>query len=288
MVVHIATRMALLKIHFRHRKEVSRGGPRPDVRENTWRHKGKEKETFRSCHGTCSWVCESSSVMETALGLWNTELASPPTTGILTFSLKGHQSFHVFTSAFNVSGKVSKRMKRGEASERKGGWETGFRHGQRWSRTLRDSRSKRGKDQSDQFSDQGQSYEVYTSSSYLIQIQSSEWLHRKLTRIFDCPYSMSCTTYGFPVVLAKWQCSHWSLFKKCPQISGAKAKSWMFIVYMSIKVTLSEQANNTLHISFTSRLFVMLLMKLQTQTNNFNGKPMNHKTVHLNQHLYVK
>lgn len=57
--------------------------------------------------------------METVLGLWNTELASPPTTGILTFSLKGHQSFHVFTSAFNVSRKVSKRMKRREASERK-------------------------------------------------------------------------------------------------------------------------------------------------------------------------
>ncbi len=57
--------------------------------------------------------------METVLGLWNTELASPPTTGILTFSLKGHQSFHVFTSAFNVSRKVSKRMKRRDASERK-------------------------------------------------------------------------------------------------------------------------------------------------------------------------
>lgn len=59
-----------------------------------------------------------------------TELASPPTTGILTFSLKGHQSFHVFTSAFNVSGKVSKRMKRREARERKRGRERGFRHGQ--------------------------------------------------------------------------------------------------------------------------------------------------------------
>lgn len=31
-----------------------------------------------------------------------TSSALPSTTGILTFSLKGHQSFHVFTSAFNV------------------------------------------------------------------------------------------------------------------------------------------------------------------------------------------
>lgn len=138
------------------------------------KHRGKERETFRSCHETCSWVCESSSVMETALGLWNTELASPPTTGILTFSLKGHQSFHVFTPAFNVSRKVSKRMKRREAGERNGGRETGFRHGQRCSRTLRDTRSKREKDQRDQFSDQGQSYEVHIPSSYLIQIQSFE------------------------------------------------------------------------------------------------------------------
>lgn len=38
----------------------------------------------------------------------------------------------------------------------------------------------------------------------------------------------------------------------------------------------------------TSRLLITLLMKGQTQTNNFNGKPMKHKTVHLNQHLYVK
>lgn len=69
--------------------------------------------------------------METVLGLRNTELASPSTTGILTFSLKGHQSFHVFTSAFNVSRKVSRRMKRTEVSERRKERETGFRHGQR-------------------------------------------------------------------------------------------------------------------------------------------------------------
>ena len=37
-----------------------------------------------------------------------------------------------------------------------------------------DTRSKRGKDQSDQLSDQGQSYEVHILSSYLIQIQSFE------------------------------------------------------------------------------------------------------------------
>lgn len=48
---------------------------------------------------------------------------TPSSTGILTFSLKGHQSFHVFTSAFNVSRKVSKRMKKGEVSERKRGGE---------------------------------------------------------------------------------------------------------------------------------------------------------------------
>lgn len=42
----------------------------------------------------------------------------PTTTGILTFSLKGHRSFHVFTSAFNARRKVCKRMKREELRER--------------------------------------------------------------------------------------------------------------------------------------------------------------------------
>lgn len=45
----------------------------------------------------------------------------PTTTGILTFSLKGHRSFHVFTSAFNARRKVCKRMKREELRERKRG-----------------------------------------------------------------------------------------------------------------------------------------------------------------------
>lgn len=49
---------------------------------------------------------------------------TPSTTGILTFSLKGHQSFLVFTSAFNVSRKVRKRMEKREASERKRGRDT--------------------------------------------------------------------------------------------------------------------------------------------------------------------
>lgn len=66
------------------------------------------------------------------------------TTGILTFSLKGHQSFHAFTSAFNVRWKVSKRMGRSERGRRRG-WETGFRHRRRWGRTLSSTRSKRGK-----------------------------------------------------------------------------------------------------------------------------------------------
>lgn len=49
---------------------------------------------------------------------------TPSTTGILTFSLKGHQSFHVFTSAFNASRKVRKRMKKREASGRMRGRDT--------------------------------------------------------------------------------------------------------------------------------------------------------------------
>lgn len=40
---------------------------------------------------------------------------------------------------------------------------------------LRDTRSKREKDQSDQFLGQGQSYGVHIPSSYLIQIQSFEF-----------------------------------------------------------------------------------------------------------------
>lgn len=112
--------------------------------------------------------------METVLGLCNIVLAPTPTTGILTFSLKGHQSFHVFTSAFNVSRKVSKRMKRrkGRGTDEK---DTRFRRGQKRSRTLRDTRSKREKKyRLDQLSDQGQSYEVHFPSSYLIQIHSFE------------------------------------------------------------------------------------------------------------------
>lgn len=130
--MHTATAMGLLKIHLRHavrqkkkernqnfqKRHIAKEGLAPSPWK-TWTCRGKEKETFRSCHGACSWVCESSSVMETVLGLWNTELASPPTTGILTFSLKGHQSFHVFTSAFNASRKVSRRMKRRDAREKK-------------------------------------------------------------------------------------------------------------------------------------------------------------------------
>ena len=83
-----------------------------------------------------------------------------------------------------------------------------------WGRTLRDTRSKRGKDQSDQLSDQGQSYEVHIRSSYLIQIQSFEWLHRggyvQLTARIAC--LALCCSEG-PDVLAKCQCSRWPVPK---------------------------------------------------------------------------
>lgn len=68
---------------------------------------------------------------------------TPSTTGILTFSLKGHQSFHVFTSTFNVRWK-EEQEKEGEVSEMTRGRETGFKHGPRWTRT-ENTRSKREK-----------------------------------------------------------------------------------------------------------------------------------------------
>lgn len=120
MVMHNATAMVLLVWTLRRGQVATATLPTCQrKKKKAWRRRDTEKETFRSCHETCSWVCESSSVMETVLGLWNIELASPPTTGILTFSLKGHQSFHVFTSAFNVNRKVSERMKGRGASEKK-------------------------------------------------------------------------------------------------------------------------------------------------------------------------
>lgn len=71
--------------------------------------------------------------------------SSPPLTGILTFSLKGHQSFHAFTSAFNVRRKRwARRMERSEGGGG-GGERLDLDMGRRWGSTLRGTRSKRGK-----------------------------------------------------------------------------------------------------------------------------------------------
>lgn len=118
------------------------------------RERGKEKETFSSCHGACSRVCEKLKCHGAPmLGLWNRARLLPSATGILTFSLKGHQSFHVSALAFNASRKGE------EESET----------GRRWNRTQRYKIKKRKKRRGDQLSDQGQSGEGDIHCSYLIQ-----------------------------------------------------------------------------------------------------------------------
>lgn len=159
-------------------------------------------------------------------------LPLPTTTGTLTFSLKGHQSFHVFTTSFNVSRKVSKRMKRREVCERKTEGER--QHEQEWSRTLRDTRSKREKDQRDQLSNQGQSYEVHILSSYLIQIHCFEWLRGEWCP--PCPFSLTCLECSS--VLAKQ-----SVFKSC--------------IYF-VHINYCGPVLFTTSVLFTSRLFLIL------------------------------
>ena len=118
------------------------------------------------------------------------------------------------------------------------GREGGFRHGQRWSGTLRDTRSKREKDQSDQLSDQGQSYELHIPSSYLTQISSFEWLHGEWYVWF--PALITCL--ALCTVYRSWcpcKMSYFMLYfvKTCLQISGTKAEWCVFIVYMLITLT---------------------------------------------------
>lgn len=90
-----------------------------------------------------------------------------------------------------------------------------------------------------------------------------------------------------PAVLAKLV-SAAKLFKARLEFSGIKSK-WRVFAALQTNPPVSEQtAAFTASLWRDSKLFIARLMKGPAQTNNFNGKPMNHKTVHLNEHLYVK